>query len=75
MALFAGHAHGYEHFKKEGRDFIVSGGGGGPRVKLKVETKARHQDLFSGPSPRPFNYLYVRRMNRAFGLKSKAFKR
>ena len=39
--------------------FIVSGGGGGPRVKLLEGSAQRHQDLFKGPSPRPFHYLKI----------------
>jgi hypothetical protein len=58
----SGHAHGYEHFRiiEESafqKHFVVSGGGGGPRVKY--DSPLRHEDLFEGPRPRPFNYLMI----------------
>ncbi len=58
MALVSGHAHTYERFIKEGKTFIVSGGGGGPRVLLK-EGGEFHHDLYHGSNPRPFNYLLL----------------
>ena len=57
VLMASGHAHGYEHFQKNGKDFVVSGGGGGPRVLLHKKKDGRHDDLFDGPSPRPFNFL------------------
>ena len=59
LAWFSGHAHGYEHFYFQGKDFLVSGGGGGPRVKYHLGKKARHPDLYKGSEPRPLNYLTV----------------
>lgn len=59
MAFISGHAHGYEHFIQNGKHMIVSGGGGGPRVRHKKGDNQRHEDQFSGPSPRPFHYLCV----------------
>ncbi len=57
LAFLSGHAHAYEHFEKDDKTFLVSGGGGGPRVTLLEGDEARHTDLFDGPSPRPFHYL------------------
>ena len=59
LAMITGHTHSYEHFKTGGKDFIVSGGGGGPRVKLLTGTKRRHEDLYSGAVPRPLHYLLM----------------
>jgi hypothetical protein len=59
LALISGHTHAYEHFVEQGKHFVVSGGGGGPRVKLRIGDQARHLDLFSGPSPRPFHFLWI----------------
>jgi 3',5'-cyclic AMP phosphodiesterase CpdA len=59
LAFISGHAHAYERFEQGGRAFIVSGGGGGPRVQLLTGKDARHSDLFVGPSPRPFHYLLI----------------
>ncbi len=56
--LFAsGHCHSYEHFREQGKDFVVTGGGGGPRQRLDLHPrKGRPADLFSGAAVRPFNY-------------------
>lgn len=59
LAFVSGHTHAYERFEKEGRTFVVSGGGGGPRVRLLQGPDARHQDLSAAPAPRPFHYLLV----------------
>jgi len=59
VAMLNGHAHAYEHFVESGKHFIVTGGGGGPRVRLLAGSAQRHADLFAGPSPRPFNYLWI----------------
>jgi hypothetical protein len=59
LAMVSGHVHAYERFLHQGRTFLVAGGGGGPRVKLLTGEKRRHDDLFAGPSPRPFHYLLV----------------
>lgn len=56
--MISGHAHAYEHFVEQGVQFVVSGGGGGPRVKLREGSRAR-EDRFEGPSPRPFHYQAV----------------
>ena len=58
--FLSGHSHNFEHFKKNGKDFLVIGGGGG-----------LHQPLNSGggdlsdiaPDYKPkFHYLTVRRL-------------
>ena len=59
LAMISGHAHGYEKFALDGRTFLVSGGGGGPRVRLWKGSKQRHADLYTGPDPRPFHYVRV----------------
>ena len=58
LAMITGHAHTYERFLEKGKMFIVSGGGGGPRVMLKTGLNT-HKDLVNLPSPRPFNYLLL----------------
>ncbi len=56
--LFAsGHCHSYERFRHHGKDFIVTGGGGGPRQRVQVDPRRRRfEDLFAGPPIRPFHY-------------------
>jgi Icc-related predicted phosphoesterase len=58
LAFISGHAHTYERFIENGKTFIISGGGGGPRVLLKTGPD-KHYDYYNGPSPRPFNYLLI----------------
>lgn len=58
-AMISGHVHSYERFDREGKLFIVSGGGGGPRVSLHGGERRRHRDdlVNSGANLRPFHYL------------------
>ena len=58
LAFITGHAHTYERFIENGKMFIISGGGGGPRVMLN-NGPGIHHDYLTGPSPRPFNYLLI----------------
>jgi hypothetical protein len=60
LAMISGHAHTYERFRKDGKTFIVSGGGGGPRVGLHDGIDF-HKDLYTGSSPRPFHFLLLSR--------------
>lgn len=58
LAMVTGHAHGYERFEKQGKAFIVTGGGGGPRGPLRCGDERRHvDDLFRGPRVRHFNFV------------------
>jgi hypothetical protein len=58
LAMVTGHAHGYERFARQGKAFIVTGGGGGPRSDLRQGEKRRHSDdLFRGPALRHFNFV------------------
>jgi hypothetical protein len=62
LAFISGHAHTYERFIINSKTFIVSGGGGGPRVELR-NGPGIHHDYYSGSSPRPFNYLLINKVN------------
>ncbi|MCW3087948.1 MAG: Calcineurin-like phosphoesterase [Sediminibacterium sp.] len=57
--FLSGHSHAFEHFKKEGKDFLVIGGGGGLHQPLGVGT-GEMQDLSPGYKPM-FHYLTARR--------------
>ena len=54
-AFVAGHVHTYERFVIQGRQFVVSGGGGSPRVNLMSDH--RWHDEYAGGPVRPFHYL------------------
>jgi hypothetical protein len=75
LAYINGHAHGYEHFLEGGKHFIVSGGGGGPRVSYHTGASAKHLDLFEGPMPRPLNYLLVQPMENGIAVTVKGFQK
>jgi hypothetical protein len=75
--MISGHVHSYERFERRGKLFIVSGGGGGPRVRLRDGDRRRHRDdlvAHDGHTRlRPFHYLRIAvredEMNiEAFGL-------
>jgi len=58
----SGHSHAYEHFRHNKVHYVVSGGGGGPRHLLYLEKNLRrHDDLYPGPTIRPFHYLSIQR--------------
>ena len=59
--FFSGHSHSYERFQIEGKFFVVSGGGGGPRHKVSINSPKRfHHDLFLGPEIRFFHFIEVK---------------
>lgn len=57
--FLSGHSHAFEHFKREGKDFLVIGGGGGLHQKLNIG-KGDMEDLSPGYKPL-FHYLTARR--------------
>ncbi|MDI1443311.1 metallophosphoesterase [Polyangium sp. 6x1] len=57
VLMLSGHVHAYEHFVREGRHFVVCGGGGGPRHRLLPKARQAFRDLFDGPSIRDFHFL------------------
>jgi hypothetical protein len=60
LAMISGHIHSYERFLRTGKTFLVTGGGGGPRVKLATGQRRRHvDDLFAGPPLRWFHFLIL----------------
>jgi hypothetical protein len=61
LAMISGHVHNYERFVREGKTFLVAGGGGGPRAPLREGARRRHaDDLFAGGRLRAFHYLRFR---------------
>lgn len=58
--FFSGHSHSYERFQMDGKFFVVSGGGGGPRHKVFTDPqKRRHVDSFQGPELRFFHFIEI----------------
>jgi hypothetical protein len=56
--FISGHCHAFEHFKHEGKDFLVIGGGGGLQQPLYIGEEARWKDEYSSKnSIRMFHYL------------------
>ena len=61
LVMISGHVHTYERFAIRGKHFLVSGGGGGPRVRLHLTGReVRHKDLSGGASVRPFNVVWMK---------------
>jgi hypothetical protein len=57
LAMLNGHVHSYERFARDGKTYVVSGGGGGPRARLETGDGRRHpEDLYDGPALRDFNF-------------------
>ncbi|MBU3740978.1 MAG: hypothetical protein FGM24_01710 [Candidatus Kapabacteria bacterium] len=62
---FAGHAHSYERFEVDGKQYIVAGGGGAPRQNVRLAREgARFVDQYDGPARRPLHYLMLERHGR-----------
>ncbi len=58
LAMLSGHVHSYERYERGGKTFVVTGGGGGPRIRLETGARQRHRDdLFAGPELRFFHFL------------------
>ncbi len=57
--FISGHSHNYEHFRQQGKDFLVIGGGGGLHQPLN-EGKDALPDLSAHYKPM-FHYLTIRR--------------
>jgi hypothetical protein len=58
IAMVSGHVHSLERFLRDGKTYLVAGGGGGPRVALARGDARRHaDDLVDGAAVRPFHFL------------------
>jgi Icc-related predicted phosphoesterase len=71
LCMLSGHVHAYEHFTREGRHFLVSGGGGGPRHALLPPHEKIFDDLFAGPSPRDFHFLLLEPGDRGLAIQAR----
>jgi hypothetical protein len=73
MALMSGHVHGYERFVVKGRAFVVTGGGGGPRVEYAVGPNAPYPAAYVTPTgaKRPLNYVTVERTTTGLAFTAK----
>ena len=60
LLFLSGHAHAFEHFREQGKDFMVIGGGGGSRHVLLTGAEEIWKDR--APDKKPlFHYLTVDR--------------
>lgn len=58
LAMISGHVHSYERFTRDGKTFVVSGGGGGPRARLRTGCRQPHKDdALKTVALRNFHYL------------------
>lgn len=53
--------HGYERFTMDGKSYVVTGGGGGPRVQYRVGRDAVPAPAYvtSSGERRAFNYVVI----------------
>jgi 3',5'-cyclic AMP phosphodiesterase CpdA len=59
--FISGHAHAYEHFNVNNKDFLVIGGGGGPQHPLFSGKDLRFNDLVKMPTDRRmFHYITIK---------------
>jgi 3',5'-cyclic AMP phosphodiesterase CpdA len=58
----SGHCHALEMFEQNGKRFIVSGGGGGPRQRLLTGIDARYADVFDSGPVRPLHSILLLRV-------------
>ncbi len=56
-----GHCHSYEHFVHNGRHFLVTGGGGGPRQEVDTTQAHKYRDLYIGAPIRPLHFCTLTR--------------
>jgi UDP-2,3-diacylglucosamine pyrophosphatase LpxH len=66
--FLSGHCHGFEHYKKEGKDFLVIGGGGGLNQPLR-QGEGTLDDLAREYKPL-FHYLTILRNGHQLDVKS-----
>ncbi|MBI3218210.1 MAG: metallophosphoesterase [Bacteroidetes bacterium] len=66
--FITGHSHGFEHFQKSGKDFMVIGGGGGIHQPLNTKNPS-HEDLDANYKPM-FHYLLLQRLGNSLKLSS-----
>lgn len=68
--FLSGHSHTYERFLVEGKFFIVSGGGGGPRHTVTTDPQRRpFNDLFPGAELRFFHFCEIKAKGQGFELR------
>lgn len=64
LLWLSGHAHGYEHIVEQGKTFVVTAGGGGPRAGLLPPDQSRHQDVSGLPLTRPIHAFEIQRIGK-----------
>ncbi|MEZ4784714.1 MAG: metallophosphoesterase [Candidatus Kapaibacterium sp.] len=60
MLLITGHVHSYERFQIDGKAFVVSGGGGGPRRRVDTsQERSVKSDQITFGEFRPYHYVQM----------------
>jgi predicted phosphohydrolase len=61
VAFVSGHVHGYERFTMQSKTYVVTGGGGGPRVEYRTGSDAVPAPAYATASGerRAFNYVVI----------------
>ncbi|MGZ3853602.1 MAG: metallophosphoesterase family protein [Flavisolibacter sp.] len=71
--FISGHSHNFEHFQKEGKDFLVIGGGGGLHQPLRTGAGSL-PDLSADYKPE-YHYLIVKRVGSELKVRSVQLKK
>ena len=71
----SGHSHNLEYFQKNGKDFLVIGGGGGIQQPLKKMKKRKWKDLIPDKDKPLYFYLIIKRVDNKIFLRTKGFKK
>jgi hypothetical protein len=70
--FLSGHAHAFEHFEIDGKNFVVIGGGGGLQQPLLVGDESIWDDKFKlDDSIRRFHYTILEKEGSSYSLKVK----
>lgn len=69
--FLSGHSHSYERFQTGNKFFVVSGGGGGPRHLVTIDSrKQRRPDLFSGSELRFFHLCEIENRGQSLAFRA-----
>ncbi|MEO6849787.1 MAG: hypothetical protein ABI203_08010, partial [Mucilaginibacter sp.] len=72
VLFISGHSHNYEHFKVDGKQFLVIGGGGGIHQPLYTD-RQKTPDISGNYKPM-FHYVEITRMGGSLQVSSRQLK-
>jgi len=74
VLFLSGHAHTFEHFREQGKDFLVIGGGGGSRHRVLTGAEQNWKDI--APPQKPlFHYISLERRGTSLHISVRELRR